>query len=234
MQNTPQMHRLLALLTATSCFFLAGFPGAVAAEYSSTLNYRYVAETANVTVELKKTVSVKIFLEETVAGNAPSLIATEGGLFAAGFTVLRKSGNATLTVSPNPAFGGPVAAVNGKVQAEGKYKGTLLEAVAYKAGGVKAVAPGGVLKKTTKVYLGSVTFAAARPGKSTFQLLPWGGNGSLTGERKISLDADGAYFGDDSGNATGIWGTTNAKPFIITITATAPVKKDARGVPVRH
>jgi len=150
-------------------------------------------------------VNVKIYLKETLSGGSTSVIAGDGGLLGAGFSVSRLSTN----LPPNPAvfitdaatgvkanltdFGGPggVFGANGSGSAS-PTDVSLSEAIAPTAptGVVPGNTGGGVSPSiANEVYLGSVNITAG-DGATSFALKifnPGGGN-TLTNNHFLDMD----------------------------------------------
>ena len=72
-------------------------PGVVLGCQASVI-YSYVAGSPTYTAPAGNTITVPIYLQETITGSSSSLINADGGLFGAGFSVNRASGStASLT-----------------------------------------------------------------------------------------------------------------------------------------
>jgi hypothetical protein len=152
-------------------------------------------------------ITVPLYLHEMLSGGSASLLNQNDGLAAAGLSVSRVSGDATISTispaavtdpSPTPAsyvpdgFGGPAGA---PVASDGS-SGILSEAIGIstmhgiplgnKGGGANPATPG------DEVFLGTITLTAGKGGTSVFKVGPSGTSGGNTFDNNLDdLDLSG-------------------------------------------
>lgn len=146
-------------------------PGNVAGDVTPAgVRYQYVPDHASYSAPAGSTVTVDLYLQETVDVGNGSLLAGVG-LFSAGAGVSRVSGSdasiAGLAID-NFDFGGPSQFSFTTADA------LLIEAIAVSSNGTQLANTGGGVSPSTpanEIYLGSVTIAVgAVPGTTTFSL----------------------------------------------------------------
>jgi hypothetical protein len=175
-------------------------PGTVAGDTTPAgVRYQYVTDHASYTAVSGSTVTVRLYLQETLDAGYSSLLAGVG-LFAAGAGVLRVSGSdASITglAADTSDFAGP-SGINFTAA-----DALLIEAISFAAPGVQLANTGGGASPATlanEIYLGSLTIAVGPvPGGTTFSLGrhdPQNGN-TLTYQSGNDLDQStgAAYTG---------------------------------------
>ncbi len=165
--------------------------------------YSYVTDKTAYTVSAGGTITVEVFLKETLIGGATSLIAADGGLFGAGFSVARASGSA--------ALGGIAGSVvsNGSNFAGGGFAAKPGASASFMAGAdyVGISATQGAMPNakdsngiTDLIEIGTVTISAATAGISNFTLANFRAPASAGGYTQTfntgyDLDLNGAAGG---------------------------------------
>jgi hypothetical protein len=172
------MRRTALILVALCWVSLAGSARA-------SIIYQYVTDQTNYVVQANQTLTVNLYLQETVTGGSSSLLASEGGLFGAGlyvgesgFTPSQSRATTITGILPNN-----LSEPNGftGLGSSGFTPSTafLSESVnpAFTGlSGPSGTTTGGSVKISggttiTRVYLGQLTLQVGGPGDTTFQLL---------------------------------------------------------------
>jgi hypothetical protein len=213
-----------SLLTTSCSVALASALAVVSAHPAcANINYSYVPGQKTYTAGPGGTVNVPIYLDESLTGNSPSLLAADGGLASAGFQVSRATtgpGNpaALGSVTAAPGFGGPSAYFT-----ETASEVAFTESVSLQS--TTGVAPTSVSAGLNQIYLGTLTIqAGSLAGETTdFTLGPivaHHGN-TLTNDNFYDLDQtdNGGTPGSASGQVPAYNGATSTA---FTVTTSTP------------
>lgn len=170
---------------------------------SAAVVYEYITDKPDYQANPGDTVNVAVYLHELVSGGSASVINSDGGLFGAGFTVLRQSGDGSLKtaaadVGLNTSDFGGLSAIGGH-NGQGSASATemaITQSIPLSAStGIKLGNTGGGAGATMAdaVYLGTIHIVAGQ-GTSAFGLKPYntsGGN-TITNNNFLDLDFDNA------------------------------------------
>jgi hypothetical protein len=176
--------------------FLLGM-AAVAVSASTAradVSYLYVADVASGTGAAGSTVTVNIYLQETVSKGS-SYIAAEGGLFAAGYQINRTAGDGFVSaqagqIGPGQSFAGGFATPTGAANSS-----TSLWRLVESGASNPATSLGTVSGNITKVLLGTETFQVGTMN-STFTIgKKTSGTNTTTETSQTNLDIDNASLG---------------------------------------
>ena len=161
----------------------------------ATVTYQYVTDQTAYAVAPNATLTINLYLQETVNAGSVSLLASDGGLEGAGILVTRTSGVSSFArLSAETANTGSFSGgnhLNTVVDGSGSfYEGAPV------SGGVTATAVPGETG-VSRIFLGTVTAATSSGGlNTTFSLSPYvnpnnsvGGN-TLTNTSFYDLDTD--------------------------------------------
>jgi hypothetical protein len=204
-----------------------------------TATYAYVTDfgTSAYFANFNQTVTVNVYLQETLTGGAASVINGDGGLYNAAVKLATPSqsppfvANATSAVTNNTQFNPNIgtAGVSGAGQTN---KGYIYNLTDTQTTGAFASGPtvstnGGNLNY---YYIGTFTFTTGvTNGTTTYNITPF----SKTGSNTTTWGNSNSGFGYDldlaSGTATNLTpggtqayaGTTNSAPWVFTITVAA-------------
>jgi len=169
---------------------------AVAGQANAAISYSYVTDAPSYDATPGQTVTVKLYLLETLSAPSTSLIVQDNGLFGFGVQVNRTVGDSLVTnyanstdfpTAPNPKPVVPPGGVPNWKFSQG-----------IDASSANGVSPnnGGANARASAVFLGSVDVTAGQ-ANATFQLLPYsaGGGNSITNTNFYDLDANGVAPG---------------------------------------
>ena len=178
---------------------------ACAATAHAQVSYQYVAEDAsgnpitNLSVGVNQTVSVGLYLQETLAGTSTSILNANSGLFSSAVKITRTLGDAGTTVTNNAFFNGTSSggtiAVGGPVSANSTFSNGV------SAGNVTGVAAtqNGVLTGSgvtvNDVFLGTLNITGSSVA---------GVQSSFTLGSKNTLNSSTITFGPDSTHRIGL------------------------------
>lgn len=175
----------LTVLAAAVGLGMAAMP---ARQANASVEYQYVTSAPTLTATPGSTMTIPVFLQETLTGGSTSIINSDGGVAGAGFKMVMDSGTATLmSVNPDTTdFQGPTnPSVNGNVAGLQEAIGTSQSSgilTGNTGGGSFGTAP-------NEVYLGNVVINPGS-GTSSFRITaydPSGGN-TLTNNNLYDLD----------------------------------------------
>jgi hypothetical protein len=170
---------------------------------SAAVVYDYITDKPDYSANAGDTVNVAVYLRELVDGGSSSVINSDGGLFGAGFTVLRQNGDASLKTAAADVglnttdFAGlpAIAGHNGQGSPSASEM-AITQSISISAPtGVKPGNTGGGAASalSNAVYLGTIHIVAGQ-SNSTFALKPYnttGGN-TITNNNFLDLDFDNA------------------------------------------
>jgi hypothetical protein len=133
---------------------------------NASIIYSLVTDQTTYTAAANASVTVNVYLKETLSGTSTSLITADGGLFGGGFEVTAVSGSDTLTGSSadTALFGGPVT-----------YKSSNSTTQQAVIEGVSNSATAGVPVTNGEILLGTVTVKAGASGNTTYAVTSYNG-----------------------------------------------------------
>jgi hypothetical protein len=158
------------------------------------VSFLYVADVTTFSGASASTVTINVYLQETVS-KGTSYIASEGGLFAAGYQVTRTSGDAYVSaqagqIGPGQSFAGGFATPTGTLSSSG-----TLWRVVESGATTPATSLGTVTGNVTKILLGTETFTVGTVN-STFTLgKKTSGTNTTSATAQTNLDVDNASLG---------------------------------------
>jgi hypothetical protein len=198
--------RIKSLLLLTLCWAGLALPA------RADITYEYVTDATNYLVNPGQTVTVNLYLQETLAGTTPSLIAADKGIFGVGIFINQ------VGVSPTNAKPSAITAIAGNVGTapnafdgfatptlySNATTGAVTGASLVEGGSVSSTSPtgpsgtttgGSVSGPVTRVFVGTMTLAAGDAnGQTTYTLqtykyAPAGNSGNtLTYTTAYNLD----------------------------------------------
>ena len=195
----------------------------------ASITYQYVSDQTSYNVNVGSTITVNLYIQETLTGGSTSLIVQDGGMFAAAIGVNRSTGTAAANITAiKENTGAPWTSGSFAFGADNFTAGTAQLGV--QSPGFLGTASNINPDSTGKILIGTLTITGAAAGTNTFNLTQYntgGGNtvtaGALNPTSGSAFDLD---FTNNQSPATGgvpagTYSGANDNPFSFTVVVAA-------------
>ena len=207
----------------------------------ASISYQYVTDQSSYTVNAGSTLTVNLYLQESLTGSSQSLIAGDGGMLGAALEMDQTSGTSGTTITGSHANVGSSTVWGSSSFELGGDTGTLTAThaqIGVNAGTNLGQASNVNPDATGKILIGTVTLTAgSSAGTGTYTLVQYGtqagtpeaGNTVTSGTSAASLAAGSAYDLDytnnnspaTGGQPSGAYTGTLDDPYFFTVTVAA-------------
>ena len=197
----------------------------------ASITYQYVSDQTSYNVNVGSTITVNLYIQETLTGGSTSLIVQDGGMFAAAIGVNRSTGTAAANITAiKENTGAPWTSGSFAFGADNFTAGTAQLGV--QSPGFLGTASNINPDSTGKILIGTMTLtiAANATGTTTFNLAQYNTGGGNTVTAGASNPTSGSAFDLDFTNnnspATGgqppaTYSGANDNPFSFTVVVAA-------------
>ena len=195
----------------------------------ASITYQYVSDQTSYNVNVGSTITVNLYIQETLTGGSTSLIVQDGGMFAAAIGVNRSTGTAAANITAiKENTGAPWTSGSFAFGADNFTAGTAQLGV--QSPGFLGTASNINPDSTGKILIGTLTITGAAAGTNTFNLTQYNTGGGNTVTAGASNPTSGSAFDLDFTNnnspATGgqppaTYSGANDNPFSFTVVVAA-------------